>query len=149
MADPHPIDPSAWPHLRVEATEAAGVWHVRLPKWPWQYSRAEEEREDLVRRLRDRAPIRRLWLSDSTDDSHGQWQALATDQALADFGSSLAYGDWLLLFFEREPEPGALGLAPDYPKTPDAALERLAAYGATDAVWSWLDDAEWLVAHRT
>jgi hypothetical protein len=143
------IDPSAMPHLRVEATEAAGVWHVRLPTWPWQYGRAEEEREALVRRLTDRAPIRRLWLSDSTDDSHGQWLVLATDQALGDVGSGLEYGDWLLLFFERDPDPGALGLAPVQPKSPAAAVERLTAYGASAAIWSWLDDAEWLVAHRT
>lgn len=137
------------PHLRVEATAVAGVWHVRLPKWPWQYGRADEEREALVRRLTDRAPIRRLWLSDSIDDSHGQWQPLPPDRALAAVGSGLEYGDWLLLFFERDPDPDVLGGAPVHPETPGDAVERLALYGASAAIWSWLDDAEWLVAHRT
>ena len=145
----NPIDWSAMPHLRVDATDVAGVWHVRLPKWPWQYGRGEDEREALVRQVTERAPARRLWLSDSIDDSHGQWQALTGDQTLADFGSSLAYGDWLQLFFEQAPEPSALGFTPDYPKSPAAAIERLTAYGAAAAVWSWLDDAEWLVALRT
>ena len=136
------------PHLEVQEN-VAGVWHVRLPRWPWQYARAEAEREALVDRMTAQAPIRRLWLSDSADDTHGQWQALAADQPLSDMGSGLAYGDWLLLFFERDPEPGALAPAPAYPKTPAAALEKLAEYRAAAAIWSWLDDAEWLVVVRT
>jgi hypothetical protein len=144
---PSVVDPSLMPHLRVEATDTPGVWHVRLPTWPWQYPRAEIEREDLVGRLAETAPVRRLWLSDSADDTHGQWLALGPEQTLADAGGSgLAYGDWLLLFFDHEPEPGALPLAPGYPKPPADARQALATSGAAAAIWSWLDDAEWLVA---
>jgi hypothetical protein len=135
------------PHLRVEATDTPGVWHVRLPTWPWQYPRAETEREDLVQRLAETAPVRRLWLSDSADDTHGQWLTIGPDQTLVEAGGSgLAYGDWLLLFLEHDPEPGALPPSPGYPKTPADALTALAALGAAAAIWSWLDDTEWLVA---
>ena len=93
------LDPSLTPHLQVQATDVAGVWNVRLPHWPWQYARAEEEREALVRRIADVAPVRRLWLSDSPDDTHGQWLTLSPDQTLgAAGGAGLTYGDWLLLF---------------------------------------------------
>jgi hypothetical protein len=61
-------------------------------------------------------------------------------------GSGLAYGDWLLLFFDHEPEPGALPPAPGYPQAAADALPALAAFGAVAAIWSWLDDADWLVA---
>ena len=37
------------PHLQVHAADVSGVWHVRLPHWPWQYGRAEEEREAAAR----------------------------------------------------------------------------------------------------
>ena len=95
------------------------------------------------------APVRRLWLSDSPDDTHGQWLTLSPDQTLAEAGGEgLAYGDWLLLFLDHAPEPGALPPAPAYPKTPAEALQALATFGRR-AIWSWLDDAEWLgVARR-
>ena len=78
------LDPSSMPHLQVQATDVPGVWHVRLPHWPWQYARAEEEREALVRQIADVAPVRRLWLSDSPDDTHGQWLTLSPDQTLGE-----------------------------------------------------------------
>ena len=65
------LDPSSMPHLQMQATDVPDVWHIRLPHWPWQYGRAEEEREALVRHIADAAPVRRLWLSDSPDDTHG------------------------------------------------------------------------------
>jgi hypothetical protein len=133
------------PHLEVRSSDVAGVWYVRLPTWPWQYARADEEREALVGRLTDRAPCRRLWLSDSPDDTHGQWQVLSPDQALSAVGSGLDYGDWVVLFFERAPDDSSLPPAPSYPKTPAGARETLVEYGAAAAIWSWLDDAEWLV----
>ena len=101
------LDPSSMPHLQVQATDVPGVWHVRLPHWPWQYARAEEEREALVRQIADVAPVRRLWLSDSPDDTHGQWLTLSPDQTLVGRGGEgLAYGDWLLLFFDHAPARG-------------------------------------------
>jgi hypothetical protein len=137
-------------HLQVLETDRAEVWQVRLPTWPWQYPRAELEREALVQRLADAAPVRRLWLSDSMDDSHGQWLVVGLDQSLAGAGGSgLTYGDWLLLFFATEPTPAALVPAPTYPQTPAEALQKLDEYGAAAAIWSWLDDAEWLVAVRS
>jgi hypothetical protein len=147
MAADGVFDPERMQHLQVLETDTADVWQVRLPTWPWQYARAEEEREALVDRIAEHAPVRRLWLSDSADDSHGQWLTLAPEQTLAGAGGSgLAYGDWLLLFFPAEPKPESLVPAPGYPKTPAEALQRLQAYGASAAIWSWLDDAEWLVA---
>jgi hypothetical protein len=143
------LDLSSMPHLQVQPTDARGVWHVRLPHWPWQYGRAEEEREALVRRITDSAPVRRLWLSDSPDDTHGQWLTLSPDQTLGDAGGEgLAYGDWLLLFFDHSPVPGSLPPAPAYPKMPVEAQQALATFGAAAGIWSWLDDAEWLVAIR-
>jgi hypothetical protein len=144
------FDPELMRHLQVLETDTADVWQVRLPTWPWQYPRAEHEREALVERLAEAAPVRRLWLSDSPDDSHGQWLALAPDQTLKDGGGSgLDYGDWLLLFFAAEPTPESLVPAPGYPKTPADARARLAEYGAAAAIWSWLDDAEWLVVTQS
>jgi hypothetical protein len=117
--------------------------------WPWQYARAEDEREALVGRITDTAAARRLWLSDSADDSHGQWLAPPPEKTLAEAGGSgLAYGDWLLLFFTGEPAAEALAPSPTYPKTPADAMQQLDAYGAAAAIWSWLDDADWLVAIR-
>lgn len=141
------LNPSSMPHLQVQATDVPGVWHVRLPHWPWQYARAEEERKALVRQIADVAPVRRLWLSDSPDDTHGQWLTLSPDQTLGEAGGEgLSYGDWLLLFFDHAPVADALPPAPAYPKTPTDAQQALATFGAAAAIWSWLDDAEWLVA---
>ena len=141
------LNPSSMPHLQVQATDVPGVWHVRLPHWPWQYARAEEERKALVRQIADVTPVRRLWLSDSPDDTHGQWLTLSPDQTLAGAGGEgLASGDWLLLFFDHAPVADALPPAPAYPKTPTDAQQALATFGAAAAIWSWLDDAEWLVA---
>ena len=88
-------------------------------------------------------------IADSPDDTHGQWLTLSPDQTLGDAGGAgLAYGDWLLLFFDHAPEPDALPPAPAYPKTPADAQQALATLGVAAAIWSWLDDAEWLVAVR-
>ena len=120
------------PHLQVQATDVPGVWHVRLPHWPWQYARAEEEREALVRQIADVAPVRRLWLSDSPDDTHGQWLTLSPDQTLADAGGEgLAYGDWLLLFFDHAPRARSAASRAGLPE--DArreAQQALATFGA-------------------
>jgi hypothetical protein len=141
-----PFDPADLPALRVTPTGTSGVWNVALSRWPWQVAQSEASRQALIDRLAARAPFRQLWQSDSPEDDQGRWLPVAPAQTLASVGKGIAYGAWVLLFFEHDgADPGP---PPAYPKNPLAARDALQVYGAAAAIWSWFDDVEWLVAVR-
>lgn len=135
-------------HLRVTNTTVQGVWLIALPGFPWQYGKAEEERNMIVTKLSETLPFRALWMSDWASEERPGWRIPGVRESISSIAGEdeLSNGGWALLFFDHDPGElvmHGLSCVPDGPQLARRMLEDLSA-GAL--ISSWYDDKEWLLA---
>jgi len=141
------IDLDGVKHLRIEGTDQPDVWRISLPRLPWKYKDADEERRRVIARLCERYPSWGLWLSDIYASGEGKGWHFPAAPELVQTLRRLGEGGWGLFFFERD--PGAS--LPDLdrlPAEPSGLRELVGRLRAGIAIVSWYDDKEWTVACR-
>lgn len=139
------FDLSAMRRVKAEATDVPNVWRVSLPARPWKFSSAEQERQSITEKLSAALPYRALWLSDWASDERPGWHILARDESLTAWDHELGKGAWVLFFFEHAPGNVLDALVPVEPISPVDAVRQVRDLRGAAAIWSWYDDAEWLV----
>ena len=139
------IDLTLLRELRVMVTNDASAWRVALPLQPWKFSKAEQERQAVVQKLRLAFPHMVLRISDWASDEWSGWRLLSSDESLSTWEDELENGAWALFFFEQKPSAILNDLMPVEPTDATDAVNVVRNLGAAAAIWSWYDDNEWLV----
>ncbi len=141
-----PIDLSSLREVRAQLTEVPNVWRISLPRQPWKFDDAEQERQSILTKLSLAFPHRALWLSDWASDDRIGWHLLAYDESLSSWETELDKGAWVVMFFGHNPDASFSTIVPAEPGDAADASRIVHELGAAAAIWSWYDDNEWLMA---
>ncbi len=126
-------------HLRAHRDQG-DVWRVKGPRLIWS-ARAEQERLGIIRTLVSTWGFPALWCDDESANAP-RW-SFPEVSGLERIIESLYEGEWVLLFFPRNPGPQLPDLVT--PGRPGVVREFVSAVKAGAAIWSEVDDAEWVV----
>jgi hypothetical protein len=133
-------------HLKVRRT-VSQTYVIALPFWPWRQKAAEQELDGFLNALRERYFCRLCCVNLDTD--HSSVCELDCAERFSAFAPELDEGGWALMFFEEKEAPTGLAerisSGPVFPESGGDAPAMLEKFGARIVVWSYYDNAEWLL----